>query len=201
MKTLHWLTKAGKIGVPEKRKAGHADDIYDCDFNFTSKRNFSRVSPRIVIEMLHLIGTVVVLLFARLLYQPLGTMISNLLTNLHLIEASVAATLIINLVAFFVLISLGWSVIRLLSRVSRSITWLPVIKQVNSVAGGIVSFVVTYLVIFVALSLANIVNTSFIQTQMTQSPLATYIVKQTPGLTSHYLSNLINFNDGTTTDS
>ena len=67
-----------------------------------------------VIEMLHLIGTVVVLLFARLLYQPLGTMISNLLTNLHLIEASVAATLIINLVAFFVLISLGWSVIRLL---------------------------------------------------------------------------------------
>ncbi|WP_249119919.1 CvpA family protein, partial [Lactiplantibacillus plantarum] len=29
-----------------------------------------------VIEMLHLIGTVVVLLFARLLYQPLGTMIS-----------------------------------------------------------------------------------------------------------------------------
>lgn len=100
-----------------------------------------------VIEMLHLIGTVVVLLFARLLYQPLGTMISNLLTNLHLIEASVAATLIINLVAFFVLISLGWSVIRLLGRVSRSITWLPVIKQVNSVAGGIVSFVVTYLVI------------------------------------------------------
>lgn len=154
-----------------------------------------------VIEMLHLIGTVVVLLFARLLYQPLGTMISNLLTNLHLIEASVAATLIINLVAFFVLISLGWSVIRLLGRVSRSITWLPVIKQVNSVAGGIVSFVVTYLVIFVALSLANIVNTSFIQTQMTQSPLATYIVKQTPGLTSHYLSNLINFNDVTTTDS
>lgn len=150
-----------------------------------------------VIEVLHLVGTVAVLIFARLLYQPLGSTISGLLTSLSLIKTSVVSTLIINLIAFFILTSLGWAVIRMLGRVSRTITWLPVIKQVNSVAGGIVSFVITYLVIFVVLSLATLINTSFIQIQMNNSPLATYIVKQTPGLTSSYLSNLINFEDGT----
>jgi len=150
-----------------------------------------------VIEILHLIGTIAVLIFARLLYQPLAQTISSILTSLHLIETSIASNLIINTIAFFILTSLGWAVVRLLARVSRSVTWLPVIKQVNSIAGGIVAFTLSYLVIFVCLSLANLFNTEFIQTQMDQSPLATFIVKKTPGLTSHYLGNLIKFETGT----
>ncbi|AVK61321.1 bacteriocin transporter [Lactobacillus sp. CBA3605] len=146
-----------------------------------------------VIEMLHLVGTIVVLIFARLLYQPLGTVISNLMTNLHLLDPSTVSLLVINLIAFFILTSIGWAVIRMLARLSRSITWLPVIKQVNSLAGGVVAFVISYLVIFIGLSLANLFNTTFIQTQMTQSPVATFIVKQTPGLTSQYLSQLFKF--------
>ncbi|WP_318764889.1 CvpA family protein [Lactiplantibacillus carotarum] len=150
-----------------------------------------------VIEMLHLIGTIGVLIFARLLYQPLGTTINGLLTSLHLINTSTVSTLIINLIAFFILTSLGWAVIRMLARISRSVTWLPVIKQVNSLAGGVVSFVISYLVIFVCLSLANLFNTEFIQTQMDNSPLATFIVKKTPGLTSDYLGQLVKFETGT----
>lgn len=150
-----------------------------------------------VIEVLHLIGTVGVLIFARLLYQPLGTAINNLLTSLKLINSGTMATLVINMIAFFMLISLGWAVIRMLGRVSRMITWLPVVKQVNSLAGGAVSFVISYLVVFVALSLASLFNTTFIQTQMDNSPLATYIVKKTPGLTSTYLGDLVKFETGT----
>lgn len=150
-----------------------------------------------VIEVLHLIGTIAVLIFARLLYQPLGTTLTSLLSSLHLINVSTASTLVINLVAFFILTSLGWAVIRFLGQISRGITWLPVIKQVNSLAGGAVAFVISYLVIFVVLSLANFVNTPFIQTQMNESALATYIVKETPGLTSQYLGKLIKFEDGT----
>jgi uncharacterized membrane protein required for colicin V production len=191
--------KAGKIGVLRIRKVGVEMIFTIVILLLLVSAIFRGFHRGFVIEMLHLIGTVVVLLFARLLYQPVGAAISNLLTGLNLIEGSAMSTLIINLIAFFVLISLGWSVIRLLGRVSRSITWLPVIKQVNSVAGGAVSFVITYLVIFVVLSLANLVKTDFIQTQMNNSPLATYIVKQTPGLTSQYLSHLVNFDDGTTT--
>ncbi|ETY73088.1 bacteriocin transporter [Lactiplantibacillus fabifermentans T30PCM01] len=150
-----------------------------------------------VIEVLHLIGTVGVLIFARLLYQPLGTAINNLLTSLKLINSGTMATLVINMIAFFMLISLGWAVIRMLGRVSRMITWLPVVKQVNSLAGGAVAFVISYLVVFVALSLASLFNTTFIQTQMDNSPLATYIVKKTPGLTSTYLGDLVKFETGT----
>ncbi|KRO22126.1 CvpA family protein [Lactiplantibacillus fabifermentans] len=149
-----------------------------------------------VIEVLHLIGTVGVLIFARLLYQPLGTAINNLLTSLKLINSGTMATLVINMIAFFMLISLGWAVIRMLGRVSRMITWLPVVKQVNSLAGGAVAFVISYLVVFVALSLASLFNTTFIQTQMDNSPLATYIVKKTPGLTSTYLGDLVKFETG-----
>ncbi|VDG20385.1 CvpA family protein [Lactiplantibacillus mudanjiangensis] len=150
-----------------------------------------------VIEILHLIGTIGVLIFARLLYQPLGTTLASLLTSLNLVKQSAVSTLVINLVAFFILTSLGWAVIRMLARVSRAITWLPVIKQVNSLAGGAVSFVISYLVIFVVLSLANLVQTDFIQTQMSNSPVATFIVKQTPGLTSQYLGNVFKFETGT----
>lgn len=151
----------------------------------------------LVIEILHLVGTIAVLIFARLLYQPLGTTITTILTSLHLINVSTVSTLVINLIAFFILTSLGWAVVRMLAGISRGITWLPVIKQVNSLAGGAVAFVISYLVIFVGLSLANLFNTPFIQTQMTNSPLATFIVKKTPGLTSQYLGNLIKFEDGT----
>jgi len=149
-----------------------------------------------VIEVLHLIGTIGVLVFARVLYQPLGTFIANLLTSLKLMNQNAISGLVINLVSFFLLSSLGWSVIRLLARVSRGVTWLPVIKQVNSLAGGAVAFVLTYLVIFVVLSLANLVNTDFIQTQMAQSPVATFIVERTPGLTSQYLGNVFKFETG-----
>lgn len=151
----------------------------------------------LVIEILHLVGTVAVLIFARLCYVPFGKVISAFLTGLNLINASIGSTLVINLIAFFLLTSLGWAVVRMLSRLSRGITWLPVIKQVNSLAGGAVAFIISYLVIFVVLSLANLVNTDFIQTQMTASPVATFIVKRTPGLTSDYLGQLIKFETGT----
>lgn len=150
-----------------------------------------------VIEMLRLIGTVGVLIFARLLYQPLGTTIASILTTLHLVTTSTVSTLVINMVAFFILTSLGWAVIRMLARISRSVTWIPVIKQVNSLAGGVVAFLISYLVIFVVLSLANLFNTTFIQTQMAASPVATFIVKETPGLTSNALSNVFKFETGT----
>ncbi|BDZ32132.1 CvpA family protein [Lactiplantibacillus sp. WILCCON 0030] len=151
----------------------------------------------LVIEILHLVGTIAVLIFARLVYQPFGSMLSTLLSQLKLIDVSTGSTLVINLVAFFILTSLGWAVVRMLARLSRSITWLPVIKQVNSVAGGAVSFIIAYLVIFVVLSLANLVNTDFIQTQMSSSPVATFIVNKTPGLTSQSLSKIFKFETST----
>jgi len=146
-----------------------------------------------VIEVLHLVGTVAVLIFARVCYQSLGTTLRNLLGSLNLIDVSTASTLVINLVSFFILTTIGWAVIRLLGRLSRKITWLPVIKQVNSVAGGAVSFIISYLVIFVVLSLANLIPTNFIQTQMSSSPVASFIVEKTPGLTSQSLSQLFKF--------
>lgn len=146
-----------------------------------------------VIEILHLVGTIAVLIFARVFYQSFGTILSNLLGGLNLIDVSTGSTLVINLVAFFILTSIGWAVIRLLGRLSRKVTWLPVIKQVNSVAGGAVSFIISYLVIFVVLSLANLIPTTFIQTQMSSSPVATFMVEKTPGLTSQSLSQLFKF--------
>lgn len=145
----------------------------------------------LVIEILNLVGTIGVLIFARLFYQPVGQALSSFLTGVHLVETGVMTTLIINVVAFFILTSIGWAVVRFVARLSRKVTWLPVIKQVNSLAGGIVAVVVAYLVIFVCLTVANLINTPYVQAQMTASPLATYIVKQTPVLTSDYLNNWI----------
>jgi len=82
------------------------------------------------------------------------------------------------------------------------ITWLPVIKQVNSVAGAVVAFVLNYIGLFIVLTVLNFIPNTAIQHQISQSSVAQVIIDKTPVLTSQLLQKyLFNNEDTDNTDS
>jgi len=59
---------------------------------------------------------------------------------------------------------------------------LPVIHQVNSLAGGLINLVIRYVVIFLTLNLLILLPIQGFQNSYQASPVAQWIVKQTPVL-------------------
>ena len=60
------------------------------------------------------------------------------------------------------------------------IAQIPVLKQLNVWAGGILGFLEVYLIIFIVLFIAALLPMESIQTALTQSILAELIVQHTP---------------------
>ena len=87
-------------------------------------------------------------------------------------------------IAFLLILMAGWLITRFVGIFAHSQTYLPVLKQVDWLAGGLLSVVVTFVMIFLLLSLLSFVPADFIQNQFKNSGLARYIVENTPILTN-----------------
>ncbi|KRN81757.1 hypothetical protein IV87_GL000966 [Pediococcus ethanolidurans] len=100
-----------------------------------------------------------------------------------------------------ILMVIGWLIVRLIAHWSRLITWIPVIKQVNGLAGGIVSIVIAYFVIFILLIVSQFLPNDAYQAQLSDSQVAQFIIKKTPGISSDILSKyILNTNETTNTN-
>lgn len=86
-------------------------------------------------------------------------------------------------VAFLLILFAGWLVIRFLAIFARGLAFIPVLKQANWLAGGLISLVVVYIGLFLVLSMLAMVPVDTIQTQFKNSGLARFIVEHTPILT------------------
>ncbi|MFD1319047.1 CvpA family protein [Loigolactobacillus zhaoyuanensis] len=147
----------------------------------------------LIVQLLYTLGYIGVYIFARLTAPNVSTWLATW-------SGSAAASLgVTNTIAFLMMIALGWLIVRMLARWSRVITWLPVIKQVNSVAGAIVAFVLNYIGLFIVLTVLNFIPDTAIQNQISQSGAAQVIITKTPVLTGQLLQKYL-FNDSTTTD-
>ena len=80
-------------------------------------------------------------------------------------------------VAFLLLLFAGWLVVRFLA------IFLPVLKQVNGLLGGVLSVLVLYVGLFLVLATASMIPSDIVQNQFRSSGLARGIVKNTPILT------------------
>lgn len=89
-----------------------------------------------------------------------------------------------NAIAFLLILFIGWVLTRLLGSFLNSLTFFPVIKQANLLGGGILSFVVVYVAIFLLLYVAAMIPMDSIQEALRQSSLAQMIVKHTPILSN-----------------
>lgn len=84
--------------------------------------------------------------------------------------------------AFMILLFAGWLVTRFVAIFAHKLMFLPILKQANSLAGGILSVVIVYIGIFLVLSIVSMIPMTFIQNMLESSSLARFIVEQTPVL-------------------
>ncbi|GAB5054124.1 CvpA family protein [Pediococcus parvulus] len=149
-----------------------------------------------VVELLYTIGYFAVFIFAKVLCTPVAQFLS---TTFSSDQSSTSSTAMMSSVSFFILMAIGWLLVRLIARWSRLITWIPVIKQVNGLAGGLISLVIAYFVIFILLIVSQFLPNDTYQAQLSDSQVAQFIIKKTPGISSDILSKYILNTDETTT--
>ncbi|KRM87080.1 CvpA family protein [Lacticaseibacillus thailandensis] len=103
--------------------------------------------------------------------------------------------------AFIVIIVAGRFLIHLLAKWSRHITWIPVIKQANSLGGAIVAVIFHYIAIFIVLSLLLLVQNTWVTSQYAESGAAQFIVTNSPLLNSNQFQNWLGTSDNQTNTS
>jgi len=147
----------------------------------------------LVLQVLTTVGYLIVWLIARVGARPLATGLGQFVGSLSLnssasaVTASQSSSFFLNGIAFSAILTVGYFVVRRVSYVLNKVTWLPVIHQVNSLAGGLINLVIRYVIIFLILNLLILLpNTSF-QQSYHASPVAQWIVKQTPVLSKQVL--------------
>lgn len=86
--------------------------------------------------------------------------------------------------AFMLILFAGWLVTRFIAIFAHKLMFLPLLKQANSLAGGILSFVVVYVGIFLILSVISMVPIAAIQDMLGSSSLVKFIIEQTPILSN-----------------
>lgn len=88
--------------------------------------------------------------------------------------------------AFLLLLFVGWLATRFIGILCHNLTFFPLVKQVNTFGGGILSLVIVYLGIFFALSVLAMIPADFVQNLFKGSGVARFMVERTP-----YFSNQV----------
>lgn len=86
-------------------------------------------------------------------------------------------------VAFLLILFAGRLITRFIGIFVHSLTYVPILRQVDWIAGGVLSVALAYVTIFLLLSLLSFVPVAAIQDQFSGNSLAHFIVDKTPFLT------------------
>ncbi|MGX7173826.1 CvpA family protein [Enterococcus ratti] len=86
-------------------------------------------------------------------------------------------------VAFLLILFIGGLITRFIGIFVHSLTYIPILRQVDWLAGGLLSVVIAYITIFLLLSLVTFVPIDSVQKQFSGNSVARFIVEKTPFLT------------------
>lgn len=150
-------------------------------------------------ELLFSIGTLLVFLLALFYDAQLGDALLKLTKQGD--PSDPFAAFVAQSIAFWVIMLLGNILLRWLARLSQSVTWLPVIKQANGLGGAIISVLIMYLGIFLALSLLNIITPDWFINQYNASHVGRFIVERTPIVSQQMIDWLFHADTQSFTDS
>ena len=142
-----------------------------------------------ILQLIHLIGFIVAFIIAYLNYEKLapkltlwvpypsfgsGTTIQMLFDNANLEDAYYRA------IAFVVIFFAVKIVLQIIGSMLDFVANLPILKQLNIWAGGILGFIEIYLIIFILLYIAALVPIDSLQSLMNDSFMAKGIINNTP---------------------
>lgn len=94
-----------------------------------------------------------------------------------------------EVLAFSLILIVGYMATHFLLMLAQAVKWIPVIREANSLGGALLSGLFNYGLVFVALSLALMLDTPWIQQQFDDSKTAQAIVTKTPLLSQNTIQN------------
>ncbi|MHC5374926.1 CvpA family protein [Enterococcus sp. LJL120] len=156
---------------------------------------YSGARRGLAMQLVYTVGYFATFIIARTYYQDLAPSLELLIPypavtenatmvffdqqiSLNLDQAFYAAT------AFLIITFIGWLATRFIAIFFKKLTYIPILKQFDWVAGGILSFIVVYVGIFLILTIASYVPMEAVQNQFERSEVARSIVTNTPILSS-----------------
>lgn len=83
-------------------------------------------------------------------------------------------------VAFLLIIVFCGLIVQFLAVFAKGLTYIPIVKQVNEIAGGLLNVVMVYVGVFLVLMTLSMLPIDAVQNQFRASGLAQGIVKNTP---------------------
>lgn len=146
-----------------------------------------------ILQIIHLTGFIVAFIIAYLYYDQLAPKLtlwvpfpnfssdsafSLVMDHVNLEDAYYRA---IAFVVIFFAVKIIWQII---GSMLDFIAQIPVLKQLNIWAGGLLGFLEVYLIIFIVLFIGALLPMEGIQTALTNSILAELIVQHTPVFSS-----------------
>jgi len=142
-----------------------------------------------ILQIFHLIGFIIAYIVANLYYKELAdklilwipypnfadNLALKILTNSSDMEAAFYRAIAFMIIFFAVTILL-----QIIGRMLNFIAHLPILRQMNVLAGGILGFCEVYLIVFILLYMAALIPIETVQNSLSHSMLANVIVKHTP---------------------
>ena len=152
-------------------------------FRYGFKRGF-------LMTLLNLSGYVVVFLVAVLLAKPMGSSLAQLLPQLS--KNNDFTNIFYNVLSFWIVAIIGGVLYRFIAHTINGITKLPLISQLNALAGALFSSLLMYLVIFWGLLLMSAWPDSKVRLIVQDSSLAEWILNKTPLISNEVFNNINN---------
>ncbi|MDG2977636.1 CvpA family protein [Latilactobacillus curvatus] len=160
---------------------------------------YTGVRRGFIMQAVYTIGYFIVFWIAKAMSQTLGPKLSLMVPYPSATEDSYFAffqkSIGLSLddafyigVAFVLVMFIGGLLVRFIGLLLNSLTYMPGLKQFNKAAGGLLSFLVVYVGIFLLLYMLALVPVDGLQKTLENSTVARVIVLHTPVLTSQVTS-------------
>ena len=142
-----------------------------------------------ILQLIHLTGFIIASIIAYLYYDQLAPKLTlwvpypNLSTNLTLPSVFDNVNLedaYYRAIAFVVIFFAVKILLQIIGSMLDFVAQIPVLKQLNIWAGGMLGFIEVYLITFILLFIAALLPIESIQGSLTDSILAEFMIKQTP---------------------
>ncbi|HEY4550117.1 MAG TPA: CvpA family protein [Bacillus sp. (in: firmicutes)] len=142
-----------------------------------------------ILQLIHLTGFIIASIIAYLYYEQLAPKLTlwvpypNLSTNLTLPSVFDNVNLedaYYRAIAFVVIFFAVKILLQIIGSMLDFVAQIPVLKQLNICAGGMLGFIEVYLIMFILLFIAALLPIESIQGSLTNSILAEFMIKQTP---------------------
>jgi len=142
-----------------------------------------------ILQLIHLTGFIISFIVAYMYYEQLAPKLTLWVPYPNLSTNSTLSLMFDNVnledayyraIAFVVIFFAVKIILQIIGSMLDFVAQIPILKQLNILAGGILGFIEVYLIMFILLFIAALLPIESIQISLTDSILAEFIVKHTP---------------------